>query len=300
MRFTRSLLPVGPWGKAVFWVAWGLVAGLCVASAWAEEAAPPGLAELLETEPGAEFAVGFGEEKRREAMRAAALAYGAQGGLAHRSWEIEHEVVAKHADKLDRLYGFRRLTETRHGFTLVPPVVGETRQAIRLDRDGQRAASAARVVRIMESERLATSPPHWRDYLVRRWRTPEPPVSVLFPRTEQEAADWARWIAEGWRRGVDQADAIFAADLDRLNGVLEGIARWGVMREARMVGEPVVQVSEAATAGDGRVMRVRERLVRLGRPAALQLRAREWRGFVFKGGRGDRISGLPAWTEAGP
>ncbi len=296
----RSLLPAGPWGKAVFWIAWGLLAGLCVASAWAKDAVPPDLTVLLETEPRGDLAVEFGEEKRREAMRAAALAYGAQGGLAWRSWEIEHKVIAKHANNLDRLYGFRRLTETRHGFTLVPPVVGETRQATRLGRDGQRAASAARVVRIMESERLATSPPHWRDYLVRRWRTPEPPVSVLFPRTGEEEASWARWIAEGWRRGVDQADAIFAADLDRLNAVLEGIARWGVLRQARMVGAPVMQVSEAATAGDGRVMRVRERLVRLGRPAVLQLQAREWRGFVFKSGTEHRISGLPAWTEAGP
>lgn len=296
----RSLLPVGPWGKAVFWIAWGLLAGLCVASAWAEKAVPPDLAVLLETEPGSDLGVEFGEEKRREAMRAAALAYGAQGGLAWRSWEIEHKVIAKHADNLDRLYGFRRLTETRHGFTLVPPVVGETRQAIRLGRDGQRAASAARVVRIMESERLATSPPHWRDFLVRRWRVPEPPVSVLFPRDEAEKADWARWIAEGWARGVSQADAIFAADLDRLNAVLEGIARWSVLHEARMVGAPELQVSEAATAGDGRVMRVGERLVRLGRPAELQLRSREWRGFVFRSGGGEAVSGLPAWTEAGP
>ena len=296
----RSLLPAGPWGKVVFWVAWGLVAGLCVASAWADEAAPPALAELLETEPGAEFPLEFGEEKRREAMRAAVLAYGAQGGLAHRSWEIEHEVVAKHADKLDRLYGFRRLTETRHGFVLVPPVVGETRRAIRLGRGGRRAASAARVVRIVEAERLATAPPHWRDFLVRRWRVPEPPVSVLFPRDEAEKADWARWIAEGWARGVSQADAIFAADLDRLNAVLEGIARWGVLHEARMIGAPEVQVSEAATAGGGRVMRVGETLVRLGRPAQLQLRSREWRGFVFRSGDGVAGARLPVWTEAGP
>ena len=292
----RPLLPAGPWGKAAFWVAWCLVAGLCVARA--EEAGPRDLAALLETEPGGDFGVEFGEEKRREAMRAAALAYGAQGGLARRSWEIEHKVIARHTKNLDRLYGFRRLTETRHGFTLVPPVVGETRQAIRLGRDGQRAASATRVVRIMESERLATAPPHWRDFLVRRWREPEPPVSVLFPRTDEEKADWARWIAEGWGQGARQADAIFAADLDRLNGVLEGLARWGVLHQARMVGAPELQVSEAATAGDGRVMRVGERRVRLGRPAELQLQARHWRGFVFRGE--GAVSGPPVWTEAGP
>ena len=300
MQSLRVLLPSGRWARVIFWVAWALVVGLCVASAWAEEAAPPDLGALLEAKPGSELSVEFGEEKRREAMRAAALSYGAQGGLARRSWDIERNVVEKHAGKLDRLYGFRRLTETRHGFTVVPPVVGETRRAVRLGRGGRRAASAARVVRIMEPERLATAPPHWRDFLVRRWRQPEPPVSLLFPRDKAEKADWTRWIAEGWREGVKQADAIFAADLDRLNAVLEGIARWGTLHDARMVGAPVVQVSEAATAGDGRVMRVQEKLVRLGRPAELEVRARKWRGFVFRSGGNEAVSRLPAWSEAGP
>ena len=269
-------------------------------SGGAEDFTPPDLAGLLETRAGADLGLEFGEEKRREAMRTAALAFGAQGGLAWRSWEIERTVIAKHAASLDRLYGFRRLTETRHGFTLVPPVVGETRQAVRLDRDGRRAASAARVVRIVEAERLATAPPHWRDYLVRRWRVPEPPVSVLFPRDEREKADWARWIAEGWHEGVAQADAIFAADLDRLNALLEGIARWGTLHEARMVGAPRIEVSRSATAGDGQVMRVGETLVRLGRPAELQVRAREWRGFVFRNDGGPAGAALPVWAERGP
>ena len=287
MRFARFLLPV----LAVFLVpSWGA----------AEESGPPDLAALLEAKPGSELSLELGEEMRREAMRAAALSYGARGGLAYRSWKIEREVVGKHAENLDRLYGFRRLMETRHGFTVVPPVVGETRQAVRLARDGRRAASAARVVRIMEPERLATSPPSWRDFLVRKWNEPEPPVSLLFPRDKAEEGDWARWIAEGWHEGVRQADAIFAADLDRLNAVLEGIARWGTLHDARMVGAPVVQVSEAATAGDGQVMRVGETLVRLGRPAELEVRARKWRGFVFRSGGNEAAARLPAWSEVGP
>ena len=287
MQFLRLLLPA-------------LAVLLLPLSAGAKGSAPPDLAALLEAKPGADLGLEFGEEKRREAMRAAALAFGAQGGLARRSWEIERTVIAKHAASLDRLYGFRRLTETRHGFTLVPPVVSETRQAIRLGREGRRAASAARVMRIVEAERLATAPPHWRDYLVRRWRVPEPPVSVLFPRDDREKADWARWIAEGWHEGVAQADAIFAADLDRLNALLEGIARWGTLHEARMVGAPRIEVSRSATAGDGQVMRVGETLVRLGRPAKLQVRSREWRGFVFRNDAGAAGASLPVWAERGP
>ena len=66
---------------------------------------------------------------------------------------------------------------------MLPPVLAETRQAFRLGLGQDRAASARRVLRIVEPERIVSAPPHWRDYLVRSWRTPVPPPAVLFPRT---------------------------------------------------------------------------------------------------------------------
>ena len=258
------------------WIYAAVLLGAAVAAAApAKDGPPPLLQDVLEAEPTEEFEGGFAEEKRREAMRAAALAFGAQSGLARRSWELVR-IVEKNARQLDRVYRFRALTVRKHGFTVVPPVLGETRDAVRLARDGQKAASAARVVRIVEAERLASAPPHWRDFLVRRWPPVEKPISVLFPRDEPEKAAWAAWVAEGWARGYRQADEVFAADLDRLNATFEGLARWGLMREARMVGAPEVEVSRAGVAGDGRAMRVRETLVRLGEPAELNLKAREW------------------------
>ena len=119
MRLVLLLLPVI---AAVLAPVWGV----------AKESVPPDLSSVLEAKPSRELDGEFGAGMRREAMRASALAYGAQSGLAWRSWEIERNVVSKHAASLDRLYGFRRLTETRHGFTLVPPVVGETRKVVRL------------------------------------------------------------------------------------------------------------------------------------------------------------------------
>ena len=181
---------------------------------------------------------------------------------------------------MDRIYRFRALIERRHGFVVVPPVVGETERAFRLARDGRQAAAAKRVVRIVESGRLASAPPHWRDFLVRRWPDVEKPVSVLFPRDDEETQLWAGWVASGWAEGYALADEIFEADLDRLNATFEGLARWGVMHEARMVGAPKVDVSRAGVAGDGRVMRVGETIVRMGEPASLNMRARDWKPLV--------------------
>ena len=257
-----------------------LAIGAAMSPALAEDRpAPPLLPEVLEAEPSEEFEGTFAEDKRREAMRTAALAYGAQAGLARRTWEIQR-LTEERAAELDRIYRFRALTVRKHGFVVVPPVVGETREAVRFSSDGSRAASAARVVRIVEGERLASAAPHWRDFLIRSWPPVEKPVSVLFPRDEAEKAAWAGWVAKGWEAGRAQADEINEADVDRLSATFEGLARWGWMHDARMVGGPDVEVSRSGVAGDGRVMRVRETLVRMGRPAELNLRPREWRLVV--------------------
>ncbi len=263
-----------------------LAVGAAMSSALAEDRpAPPVLAELLEAKPSEEFEGTFAEDKRREAMRTAALAYGAQAGLARRTWEIQR-LTEERAAELDRIYRFRALTVRKHGFVVVPPVVGETREAVRFSSDGSRAASAARVVRIVEGERLASAPPHWRDFLVRSWPPVEKPVSVLFPRDEAEKAAWVGWVAKGWEAGRAQADEINEADVDRLSTTFEGLARWGWMHDARMVGGPDVEVSRSGVAGDGRVMRVKETLVRMGEPAELNLRSREWR-LVVRGREDD-------------
>ena len=60
-------------------------------------------------------------------MRAAALAFGSQAGLARRGWEIA-AMLERHADRLSAVYRFRDLTLRVHGFTVMPPVLGETSQ----------------------------------------------------------------------------------------------------------------------------------------------------------------------------
>ena len=189
---------------------------------------PPTLAALLEAEPQEAAAAGdggFDGEARRPAMRAAALAFGSRAGLARRSWEIA-AMLERHERKLSAIYGFRSLMVEKDGFTVMPPVLAGTDRAFRLDRDGGRAASARRVLRIVEPERIVSAVPHWRDYLVRDWERAQTPAAVLFPRGDAEAALWLRWLREGWDHGAALADDIFAADLDRLNRVFEGLVQW--------------------------------------------------------------------------
>ena len=112
------------------------------------------------------------------------------------------------------------------GFTVLPPVLAETRRSFRLERAGTRAASARRVLRILEPARLVSVAPDWRDWLERSWLPAEPPAAVLFPptpgRTPAGGACWRRAGPRAW----PWPDDIFAADLDRLNRTFEGVVLW--------------------------------------------------------------------------
>ena len=238
---------------------------------------PPDLAALYELAPdGGGPSVKFAEEKRHGAMRLAALGFGARAGLARRSWEIG-AMLERLAPPLSAIYRFADLMLREHGFMVQPPVLAETRRAFRLGRGQARAASAWLVLRIVEPERIVSAPPHWRDYLVRSWRTPEAPLAALFPRTAPETALWGQWLAEGWAHGTALGGDIFAADLDRLNRTFEGVVRWHRLHLAGMVSAPGLTAVHAAATGHERLLRIGETSVRLDKRASFNLDTRAWR-----------------------
>lgn len=254
-----------------------LAACLCAVAALAgDDAPPPALEALLAAEPSGEAAATFAEDKRRAAMRAAALGFGARAGLARRGWEIAR-MLDRHEASLARIYRFRDLMLRAHGFTVMPPVLAETARAFRLGRGADRAATAGRVVRILEPERIVSAPPHWRGFLVRAWPAPEPPAAVLFPRGRAETVRWRHWLREGWAHGAALADDVFAADLDRLNRTFEGLVHWRRAHLAGMASAPALDAERTGVGGDGRVMRIGEIRAALGERARLNLRAGEWR-----------------------
>ena len=242
-------------------------------------AEPPSLAEIVETAPSRELEAEFAGEKRARAMRAAALSFGARAGLARRGWEISR-MLDRHGPQLSNIFRFRDLLLKEGGFRVMPPVAAETRRAFRLGRDGEQAASAARVVRILAGARFVSAPPDWRDYLVRTWPAAEAPVSVLFPRDSAETRRWRAWLAEGWRAGVKLADDVFAADVDRLSRDFQGILLWKRLALTRMATAPSVRLGDAPVSGGGRAMRIDEAFARLDERARLVPRVSEWEPLV--------------------
>ena len=236
---------------------------------------PPDLATLQAFAPEAGPDIPFAEDRRAQAVRLAALGFGSRAGLVRRSWEIG-AMLERHAVRLTAVYRFGDLMLSEGGFTVLPPVLAETRRAFRLERAGRRAASAGRVLRILEPARLVSAAPDWRDWLRRSWRPAEPPAAVLFPRDDEEEARWRSLLAEGWAEGRALADDIFAADLDRLNRTFEGVILWHRLRWAGMVSAPAIDIARTGVSGHESLMRIGTVSARIARAARFDLDAGRW------------------------
>ena len=263
-------------------LALAFAAAVPVPAVCAAEAAkpPPDLATLqaFAPEPGPE--VPFAAEKRAQAVRLAALGFGARAGLARRGWEIA-AMLERHAARLSAIYRFGDLMLREGGFEILPPVLAETRQAFRLERTGTKAARAERVLRIVEPARLVSATPDWRDWLRRSWLSgtsvpAEPPAAVLFPRDRAEDARWRRLLAEGWAHGRALADDIFAADLDRLNRTFEGVILWHRLHRAARVTAPGIEIDRAGVSGHETLMRIAAASARIARAARFELDSGRW------------------------
>ena len=251
-------------------------AGLAVMAHPAQASdAPPDLAAVQALAPTQGPDIPFAEDRRRAAVRLAALGFGSRAGLARRSWEIG-ALLDRHAARLTAIYRFGDLMLREGGFELLPPVAAETRRAFRLERAGTRAARVERVLRIVEPARLVSAAPDWRDWLGRSWPESAPPASVLFPRDREERGRWRRLIAEGWAEGRALADDIFAADLDRLNRSFTGAVLWHRLRRAGMVTAPVIEIVETGVSGHERLVRIGESAARIARSARFELEAERW------------------------
>ncbi len=237
---------------------------------------PPSLEALQDTRPGAEKGDGL-EPGRSDMVRTAALTYGAQGGLAARSFAL-NEMLRRYEAPLDGAYDFGSLVlPVSSGQTLMrPPVVSAAQMAFALGGDGQVARETSCIYEITREAQLASTPPNWRIYLVRVWAAPNRPTDGALPRTRQEVAYWNKWVAEGWGQGERQAVDIFLSDLGRLERDYVGMARYRVLLRAGLVEPPKVAFQSLRVDGGRDSLHVGDRTIRITDQPGLQGNARRW------------------------
>lgn len=264
-----------------------VVAGFFVvsAAAHAQEAVsleasppPPVLQDLQEQSRGdaPDSADVVGLQIRNDALKEAALSYGARGGLAYRTFEIQRRLT-EHETSMGKTFDFTRLLiAAPSGLLIEPPIVSEGQRAVLVNGGGQEAAVADRVYRINQGARIVTAPRNWRLYLERDWGRVDPPPSLLLPRNDDERKLWRELVLEGWNAGIAQAEEIFEADLDRMTNDFVGMVRYRELLAQGMISPPYAMHEDRGVTGGGSEMRVGDRGVAITGQSVLIPRSETW------------------------
>lgn len=241
------------------------------------ETLPALIEETTNAEPIGDFAeIIEAPEIRIQALREAAISYGARGGLARRTEEIRGSLGLK-AASMDRIYDFKRLLiPAPSGLLIEPPIISEGENATLIEAGGQTAAIADRIYNINRNARIVSSPRNWRAYLEREWGEVVLPPQVLLPRTAEEKREWVKYLTKGWEEGVKQADEVFQADLNRLVADYTGMIRYRKLLAQEVVSAPFALQVDRGVTGGGDEMRVGDRALQITGPSVLRTEAFEW------------------------
>lgn len=214
---------------------------------------------------------------RKDAMKEAALSFGARGGLVSRTYEIREELEQR-ASYLDKVFDFRQLLiPAPSGLLLEPPVVSEQMNAMIIGAEGQEAAVADRVYDMYKNAKIVSNARVWRNYLERDWGEVTPPPDILRPNDEEERARWIKWIREGWKKGIEQANEIFEEDINLLMADYTGMVRYRMLLTQGMVSQPFTLHVDRGITGGGTRMRVGDRAIRItGKPEFMPEAAQKW------------------------
>ncbi len=233
--------------------------------------------ETLNPDPIADLAELFDStDIRLQAMREAALSYGARGGLAKRTEEISQTLIKK-SSSMDKIYDFKRLLiPAPSGLLIEPPIVSEGEDATLIEAGGQTAAVVDKIYNINRNARIVSTPRNWRAYLERQWGNVEVPPSVLWPRNGEEKRVWLENLEKGWNEGIKQADEIFQADLNNLIADYSGMIRYRKLLAKGIISAPYALHVDRGITGGGDEMRVGDRAVQITGPSQLMTEGVEW------------------------
>jgi defect-in-organelle-trafficking protein DotC len=242
---------------------------------------PPSLSSLKEIEASSKIT---GDDKnampidiRKDALKEAAMSYGARGGLAARTFQIRQDLKQRSA-YLDKVFNFRQLLiAAPSGLLMEPPIISESLDALIVNDDGQQAALSDTIYNINQNVRIVTAPRTWRQYLERDWGEVSKPPEILRPKNEDERALWREYVEKGWFQGFAQADEIFEQDLAALVADFRGMVRYRKLLAQNMVSPPFTQQIDRGVTGGGNTMRIGDRAVTITEKPQFKAGSDQWR-----------------------
>lgn len=238
----------------------------------------PSLDDLVNAIPQKAETLPDSQDKlRAPAMRDAALAYGAQGGLASVSVEINRNLKER-AGELSKTYDFSRfMIKGPNGAMVLPPVISEARDTWESQDGGKALRIADKYYEIVAQPVFTPVAPLWHTYLIRQYSLPKPPPDALLPKNDAERKYWGNFVRLGWDMGAKQAREIFQADLRRLERDFTGMVRYRQLLDQNLVSAPVVAGTHLGVTGGDRKVRVNDRAVRITQDPKLSTDPAAWK-----------------------
>ncbi len=212
---------------------------------------------------------------RWQALYETALSLGATGALAWRSEQINMS-LDQNMGQLNQIFDFNQLLLNSN---VLPPVLVESDNSLNLASDNS-IRLAAKTYKIISPARFVTAAPNWRGYLWMNYPKPSVPDRTLLPKNQVEAQVWNRFIREGWQNGVQQANAIFSANLSRLRRDYGGMVLYRKMLAQNMVSAPFVAKADLGVTGDSNEIRIDDRVLRITANSELQTDSSKWQPIL--------------------
>lgn len=212
---------------------------------------------------------------RWQALYETALSLGATGALAWRSEQV-NQSLDQNAAQLNKIFDFNQLLLNDN---VLPPVLVESDNSLNLASDDSIRLSA-KTYKIISPARFVTAAPSWRTYLWMSYPKPSVPDRTLLPKNKAEAELWNHFIREGWINGVAQANAIFAANLNRLRRDYNGMILYRKMLAQGMVSAPYIAKADMGVTGNRNEMRVDDRILRITANSELNTDSSTWQPIL--------------------
>lgn len=172
-------------------------------------------------------------EMRLNAVAVEAFSWGIQEAVYYRNNEIQ-KLLEANSFTLNKTVSLSKFLID--GKMLMPTVLEA--EKIYVKNTDREARTVNMSYTLDKPPRIVSQPPTWRDYLVRTVPTPRKPIVNAYPRNEDEKRLWEREFKRGWKKGIEQANAIFQRDLDRLHYEIAGLYRFRFLLAQNIVTLP--------------------------------------------------------------
>jgi len=213
-----------------------------------------------------------------EGLREMGLHTSIQAGLAFRANQINQMRVGSEK-ALDKQFNFNALLLPNN---VLPPVVVQAERSVNLA-DAQSLRIVDRTYQIISPAKFVTAAPTWRDYLPMHYDFPEVPPATFLPKNQKEQVIWDAAVKEGWRLGINQAEAIDKENCARLVRDFLGMQLYRKLLKQGIISPPEVAHSSLGITGDDQMLRVHDQIMRMTRlPKLKKNTAHQWKPIIVE------------------